>query len=107
MASTVTRADVLGMDGPSERFMCALEDNNAGIDFLAFTISDYETKEVIFDVARDSAMAAEADLDLGDEESMRTITYSFPADVLRLPAITTESAALRRLHAPSASQPAP
>lgn len=90
MSSEVTLDDVLQMKGPAPGFMCALEDNTVGIDFLSFTISDSETKEVIFDVARDASSAADANLDLGDEESMRTITYNFPADVLRLPAVTTE-----------------
>jgi protein unc-119 len=33
-------------------FLCPLTANVYGIEFLAFSISDYDTKKVIFDVAR-------------------------------------------------------
>ena len=46
----VSPEDVLKLTKPTEGFLCPLSANTFGIDFISFTISDYETKNVIFEV---------------------------------------------------------
>ena len=77
-------------------FLCSLDANVYGIDFVSFIIKNYDTKEVIFKVDRgDSAAApsrALADLRLSgdfDMDSLRRIDYTFDADVLSLPRVAT------------------
>lgn len=89
MSASLTPEFVRSLTEPTKRFLCPLSANTYGVEFLSFVISDYETKDVIFDVAKDYDMAT-ADLDPSDPDSARTIRYSFSADVLRCPAIATE-----------------
>ena len=73
-------------------FLCPLSANTYNIEFLSFTIRDYETKKKIFEVGRDiPSAAAEIDIDYSnfDEDSFRKIKYEFSEDVLRLPTIGT------------------
>ncbi|CAB1120738.1 unnamed protein product [Ectocarpus sp. CCAP 1310/34] len=72
-------------------FLCALSANKYQIEFLEFTISDYDTKNIIFMVGRDYPPPIDLDLDLGslDENAYRLIKYEFSEDVLRLPSIQT------------------
>lgn len=65
--------------------------NNYGIEFLNFTISDYDTKNVIFEVGKDSPAPQDMTLDfsLSGDDMYRKIKYTFSEDVLRLPFIQT------------------
>ncbi|CAM9443237.1 unnamed protein product, partial [Choristocarpus tenellus] len=71
--------------------LCPLSANKQHIEFLEFTISDYETKNIIFTVGRDNPPPIDVELDLSslDENSYRSIKYEFSEDVLRLPSIQT------------------
>ena len=68
-----------------------MQDNKYNIDFLQFTISDYDTKNVIFEVGKDSPAPADMTLDFSTlgEDMYRKIKYNFSEDVLRLPFIQT------------------
>ena len=72
-------------------FLCPLSENNFGIEFLNFTISDYDTKNVIFEVGKDSPAPQDMTLDfsLAGDDMYRKIKYTFSEDVLRLPFIQT------------------
>lgn len=72
-------------------FLCPLSANNYGIDFLSFTISDYETKKIIFEVGRDNPTPQDMSVDFSSlgEDMYRKIKYEFSEDVLRLPYIET------------------
>ncbi len=62
-----------------------------GIEFLQFTISDYQTKKIIFEVGKDTPAPQDIAVDfttLG-EDMYRKIKYTFSEDVLRLPLIQT------------------
>ena len=48
--SDVTPEDVMRLTKPTDGFLCTLAANSYGIEFLSFVISDYETKNVIFEV---------------------------------------------------------
>lgn len=50
--SDVTPEDVMRLTKPTDGFLCTLAANTYGIEFLSFVISDYETKNVIFEVRR-------------------------------------------------------
>lgn len=72
-------------------FLCPLSANSFGIDFLNFTISDYQTKKIIFEVGKDSPTPQDIAVDfssLGDD-MYRKIKYTFSEDVLKLPLIQT------------------
>ena len=72
-------------------FLCPLSANRYGIDFLSFTISDYDTKKVIFEVGRDNPAPQDMSLDFSSigEDVYRKIRYDFSEDVLRLPFVQT------------------
>lgn len=86
----VTPDMVLDLQGPTRKFMCPLSANTYGIEFLSFIISDYDTKNLIFEVSRDRPPPMDFDMQNFDEDSMRKIRYTFSDDVLRLPAIATQ-----------------
>lgn len=72
-------------------FLCPLSANSFGIDFLQFTISDYQTKKVIFEVGKDTPAPQDISVDFSTlgEDMYRKIKYTFSEDVLRLPLIQT------------------
>ena len=72
-------------------FLCPLSANTYGIDFLSFTISDYSTKKIIFEVGRDNPTPQDISVDFSTlgEDMYRRIKYNFSEDVLRLPLIQT------------------
>lgn len=72
-------------------FLCPLSANTFGIDFLQFTISDYQTKKVIFEVGKDSPAPQDISVDFSSlgEDMYRKIKYTFSEDVMRLPLIQT------------------
>jgi hypothetical protein len=74
-------------------FLCPLSANKYGIEFLHFSISDFESKRKIFEIGKDRPGKAVPKMDLSHargEGAYRTIRYEFSEDVLRLPAIATE-----------------
>lgn len=75
----------------SPGFLCALSSNNFGIEFLQFTISDYQTKKTIFEVGKDNPTPQDISVDFSSlgEDMYRKIKYTFSEDVLRLPLIQT------------------
>lgn len=72
-------------------FLCPLSANTFGIEFLSFTISDYATKKIIFEVGRDNPTPQDISVDFSTlgEDMYRRIKYNFSEDVLRLPLIQT------------------
>ncbi len=69
--------------------MCPLAANTHGVEFLDFSIGDYESKNVIFNVTRDNATHIDMNVDFENlnDEAYRCIRYQFSEDVLRLPGI--------------------
>ena len=71
-------------------FLCPLSANTYGIDFLQFTISDYVSKKIVFEVGRNTPpQDMSIDFSTGGEDMYRKIKYEFSEDVLRLPHIET------------------
>ncbi|EEY55939.1 uncharacterized protein PITG_08685 [Phytophthora infestans T30-4] len=88
-----TPDDVLELEAPTEAFLCPLSANKYGIEFLHFSISDFESKRKIFEIGKDRPGKAVPKMDISHargEGAYRTIRYEFSEDVLRLPAIATE-----------------
>jgi hypothetical protein len=87
----VTPEDVTALTKPTDGFLCSLSANTFGIDFLSFSISDYQTKKVIFEVGKDSPAPQDIAVDFSTlgEDMYRKIKYTFSEDVLRLPLIQT------------------
>jgi hypothetical protein len=81
----------MALTKPTEGFLCPLSANSFGIDFLQFTISDYQTKKVIFEVGKDTPAPQDISVDFSTlgEDMYRKIKYTFSEDVLRLPLIQT------------------
>jgi hypothetical protein len=72
-------------------FLCPISANTFGIEFLRFTIMDYSTKKVIFEVGKDLPPPVDMQLDISSgPDTFRKIKYQFSEDVLRLPAIETQ-----------------
>lgn len=61
------------------------------MEFINFTISDYDTKNIIFEVGKDLPPPQDMTLDFSSlgEDMYRKIKYTFSEDVLRLPFIQT------------------
>lgn len=72
-------------------FLCPLSANNFGIEFLNFTISDYTSKKVIFEVGKDNPTPQDITVDFSSlgEDMYRKVKYTFSEDVLKLPLIQT------------------
>lgn len=87
----VTPDEVTKLQRPTDGFLCPLTANSYGIEFLSFTISDYESKKVIFEVGRDNPAPLDVSVDFSGvgEDMYRKIKYDFSEDVLRLPFIET------------------
>lgn len=82
--------DVLKFKKPTKSFLCELEDNTYGINFVSFEIKDYDTKRTIFKVDQDTAAANALPANFSaDPDSMRKIDYNFEASVLGLPRVST------------------
>ena len=89
--SRVRPEDVLRLQAPAKGFLCPLNANVYGIDFLSFQIKDYDTKRTIFEVSKDNPPINPDVMDTSglDEDSYRKIKYDFSVDVLRTPTIST------------------
>ena len=74
-------------------FLCPLNANTYGIEFLQFAIVDYDTKNCLFEVGKDIPPPADMSLDFSctGEDIYRKIRYNFSEDVLKLPFIQTTS----------------
>lgn len=89
--TTVTPEVVNALTRPTDGFLCPLSANTYGIEFSSFTISDWESKKIIFEVGKDSPPPPDMTVDFSalGEDMYRKIKYSFSEDVLRLPSIQT------------------
>lgn len=78
--------DVLELGAPTEGFLCPIEANVWGIEFLDFSIRDMDTNRVVFSVSRGDAGPPGADGRAHGAEpnpdDFRTIDYTFPAAFL-------------------------
>ena len=75
-------------------FLCGTN-SKYDVDFIDFTIRDYDTKDLLFDVKSDGTKygSMEVDIDFNEpftDDSFRKIKYTFSDRVLSLPLISTE-----------------
>lgn len=91
MSRNYSAEDILRLNRPTDGFLCKVNANTYGLEFLQFTISDYESKNVIFEVGRDLPPPSDISVDFSavGEDLGRKIKYTFSEDVLRLPYIQT------------------
>ena len=95
----ITPKDVLRYKAPTRGFLCPLSANTYDIDFLRFSISNYDTKKVFFSVDKSnpSKTLYNSDEDTEElfnravlsEDAMRTIKYCFDVEVLKTEMIAT------------------
>jgi len=84
-----TPADCLKHEESTDKFMCALDANQYGVEFLSFKIRDVESKQTIFEVAKDAnAPTPEYPPDF-DYDLLRTISYQFPSNFLKAKTVGT------------------
>jgi len=89
MSKDVNPDAVLKYTGPTKSFLCPLNANTYGIDFLAFKIRDMDSGKVVFEVAKDEN-AQPVEYPQGfDYDLLRTIAYKFPAEFLRYRTVGT------------------
>lgn len=90
--SSIAPDDVNKFKKPTPSFLCDLEDNIYGIEFISFEIKNYDNKRTIFRVNREDSSAAAAMPQLGasfDPDYLRKIDYNFESTVLALPRVST------------------
>jgi len=83
--------EVLTYGEPTMGYCCPLTANTYGIEFVEFHIRDYESGQVLFEVAKDPNQPP-VDMALIPpemEDQVRCISYDFGADFLNLQAIGT------------------
>jgi len=84
--------DVLKLNKPTKGFLCSMSSNAPNIDFIKFVIRDDSSKRVIFEVGNGVPMVGSMEVDcdnFDDSDCFRAIKYTFSADVLRLPVVST------------------
>eukprot|EP00002_Diphylleia_rotans_P004322 TRINITY_DN13147_c0_g1_i1.p1 TRINITY_DN13147_c0_g1~~TRINITY_DN13147_c0_g1_i1.p1 ORF type:complete len:185 (-),score=36.73 TRINITY_DN13147_c0_g1_i1:372-926(-) len=90
---SVTPADVLKFKEPTSGYLCPVNANTFGIEFVAFKIRDMDSKQVLFDVSRDPADMPQPGVVTPppeiEDDSVRFIRYDFHSDFLRLRTIGT------------------
>lgn len=87
-----TPNEVLTYTEPTPHYCCPLVANTWGIEFEMFRVCDAETRQILFEVAKDPDQPP---LDLASippeyEDQVRCISYDFGADFLSIPSISTE-----------------
>lgn len=65
-------SDVLNMKEPAEKFLCPIEANTYGIQFVYFKIRNYETNDTLVQIAKKLQ-----DIGKPPSESSRKIRYNF------------------------------
>jgi len=86
-----TADEVLSYCEPTAGYLCPLNANVYGIEFESFRIRDYESQQVLFEVAKDPDLPS---LDLANlppemEDQVRCISYDFGAEFLELRTVGT------------------
>ena len=91
---SVTADTVLKFKKPTEGYLCSLDANTYGVEFLSFKIRDVKTKETIFEIDRDTMEAEMAEKlrnqEIIDEDSLRCIKYNFSPKILTAKTIGTK-----------------
>lgn len=88
--SEITPQSVLDLHAPTSHFLCPLSANTFGIQFLSFRIRDFDSGQVLFEIARDpdEEVVTQEDEE-GDEEEWRMVRYQFGPDFFRLKNVGT------------------
>ena len=84
-----TPSDVLAHVAPTPTFLCNLEDNVYGLEFLSFRVQDVSTGKLVFEVAKDPSAPPPVFPPGFDRNRLRSIAYRFPAEFLRFAAVAT------------------
>eukprot|EP00998_Keelungia_sp_KM082_P008499 NODE_4687_length_760_cov_67.259084_g4664_i0.p1 GENE.NODE_4687_length_760_cov_67.259084_g4664_i0~~NODE_4687_length_760_cov_67.259084_g4664_i0.p1 ORF type:complete len:194 (-),score=27.78 NODE_4687_length_760_cov_67.259084_g4664_i0:109-690(-) len=84
---------VLALRGPTESFLCPLQANTYGIDFLAFKIRDVSSNKTLFEIDREKdttvgTMSTPQGVD--QETALRSIMYQFPSGFLKHKTVGTQ-----------------
>ena len=80
-------ADVLKFDRATDHFLCPLSANIYDVQFNAFKVRDWGSKEVLFEMNRPPGQSPPAYT--LEDDAVRSIRYTFPADFLKLETVGT------------------
>lgn len=81
---------VLAFESPTEGYLCPLNANSFGIEFMKFEVKDYDSGKVVYQVAREAeAEPLPDELDPEIEHMIRSVKYTFPGSFLRYKTIRT------------------
>lgn len=89
---SVSPEDVLKLNKPTKGFLCSISSNTHNIEFNKFVVRDDASQRVIFEVGNGVPMVGSMEVDcdnFDDSDCFRAIKYTFSADVLRLPVVST------------------
>jgi hypothetical protein len=89
---SVSPEDVLKLNKPTKGFLCSISSNTHNIEFNKFVVRDDASQRVIFEVGDGVPMVGSMEVDcdnFDDSDCFRAIKYTFSADVLRLPVVST------------------
>jgi len=86
---SITPEQVLAFNGPTDGFLCSLNANRFGIEFLSFAIRDMETGTPLFQIDKNNTNAPPPSQPI-DETAARTIQYDFPAEFLNFRTVGTK-----------------
>eukprot|EP01147_Barroeca_monosierra_P007822 gene7822-9962_t len=78
---SITPEDVLGLQGPTQKYLCKVTDNSYGIDFLSFKLRDADRDVVLFEIAKPANYVYEPP---SDDDSGRFVQYQFTPDFFKL-----------------------
>ena len=82
---SITPAEVLKFNNPTESFLCPLDANIYGISFGKFVIRNVQTNDILLNIEPEEGIVPEPI----ESDEMRTIRYSFPKDFLKIGQIGT------------------
>lgn len=80
-----TPEDVLKLTAPADGYLCPLNANTFGVEFLKFEIRDYDSGKPVYLSPNDAPQVPE----VLDEDLIRSVRYSFPADFLTFKTVRT------------------
>eukprot|EP00798_Chlamydomonas_sp_ICE-L_P030537 gene30537-35566_t len=76
--------DVLKRAAPCDGYLCPLDANSFGVEFLKFEIRDYDSGKPVY-----MSPTEVPDLPVFDEDLMRTVRYTFSAEFLKFKTVRT------------------
>lgn len=88
-AGAASPEGVLALRGPPEGFLCGVEANRFGVEFLDFAIRNADDGKVVFQISRGDGPQIDPRAAQDDPDALRSIDYAFPAEFLAYRSVGT------------------